>query len=150
MLNQTIICLLILFCCVAVVLLSFYASKYLKASISKLGNEELVSLGKSTIDDLTDLIYTTVKDFYSTSTKKIKKENPENKKELLEEVKKDVINVVMNQLPDQAASILNSKINDLEKYISSKVQSVYEDVKAEDYYKNSFKIVEPIKLKEGI
>ena len=125
----------------AITIISSYVIKYYKQSIKaintnidKIKDEQTKNLVKNAINDLDYLITKYVGSFYETVTKPLKENTNLTKEELtskLQEVKKQVIELVYEQIPKDAETILNKQINNIEDYISIQIENALKTIKEE-------------------
>ena len=116
--------------------ITVYATKYLNRLKDKLltetkniEDENLQSLINNVIYDTDKLIYTYVMSAYETSTKVIKETKADNVKEQLALLKEEVVKNVMCQLTVDTKKIMSNKINDIEEYVSNKIEVILVDIK---------------------
>lgn len=120
---------------VAVVYASIYLNKLKDKAISEINKNNIIKenaqkdLVKNAISRLDNLIIESVKSAQLTIVKEIKESNPDNVKEQLSKLKEEMIVNVVGQLSTKSKELINMEINDINSYVSTKIESTLGELK---------------------
>ena len=122
---------------VGVVYASIYLNKLKDKAISEINKNNIIKenaqkdLVKNAISRLDNLIIESVKSAQLTTVKEIKESNPDNVKEQLSKLKEEMIIDVVGQLSTKSKELINMEINDINSYVSTKIESTLGELKAQ-------------------
>ena len=122
---------------VAVVYASIYLNKLKDKAISEINKNNIIKenaqkdLVKNAISRLDNLIIESVKSAQLTTVKEIKESNPDNIKEQLSKLKEEMIIDVVGQLSTKSKELINMEINDINSYVSTKIESTLGELKGQ-------------------
>lgn len=120
---------------VGVVYASIYLNKLKDKAISEINKNNIIKenaqkdLVKNAISRLDNLIIESVKSAQLTTVKEIKESNPDNVKEQLSKLKEEMIVNVVGQLSTKSKELINMEINDINSYVSTKIESTLGELK---------------------
>ena len=116
---------------------SIYLNKLKEKAISEINKNNIIKenaqkdLIKNTINRLDDLITESVESAQLTTVKEIKESNPDNVKEQLSKLKEEMITDVVGQLSTKSKELINMEINDINSYVSTKIESTLGELKGQ-------------------
>ena len=122
---------------VGVVYASIYLNKLKDKAISEINKNNIIKenaqkdLVKNAISRLDNLIIESVKSAQLTTVKEIKESNPDNVKEQLSKLKEEMIINVVGQLSTKSKELINMEINDINSYVSTKIESTLGELKGQ-------------------
>lgn len=122
---------------VGVVYASIYLNKLKDKAISEINKNNIIKenaqkdLVKNAISRLDNLIIESVKSAQVTTVKEIKESNPDNVKEQLNKLKEEMIVNVVGQLSTKSKELINMEINDINSYVSTKIESTLGELKGQ-------------------
>lgn len=122
---------------VGVVYASIYLNKLKDKAISEINKNNIIKenaqkdLVKNAISRLDNLIIESVKSAQLTTVKEIKESNPDNVKEQLSKLKEEMIIDVVGQLSTKSKELINMEINDINSYVSTKIESTLGELKGQ-------------------
>ena len=122
---------------VGVVYASIYLNKLKDKAISEINKNNIIKenaqkdLVKNAISRLDNLIIESVKSAQLTTVKEIKESNPDNIKEQLNKLKEEMIVNVVGQLSTKSKELINMEINDINSYVSTKIESTLGELKGQ-------------------
>ena len=122
---------------VGVVYASIYLNKLKDKAISEINKNNIIKenaqkdLVKNAISRLDNLIIESVKSAQLTTVKEIKESNPDNVKEQLSKLKEEMIVNVVGQLSTKSKELINMEINDINSYVSTKIESTLGELKGQ-------------------
>ena len=122
---------------VGVVYASIYLNKLKDKAISEINKNNIIKenaqkdLVKNAISRLDNLIIESVKSAQLTTVKEIKESNPDNIKEQLNKLKEETIINVVGQLSTKSKELINMEINDINSYVSTKIESTLGELKGQ-------------------
>lgn len=108
---------------------TIYLNKLKEKAISEINKNNIIKenaqkdLIKNAINRLDDLITESVESAQLTTVKEIKESNPDNVKEQLNKLKEEMIVNVVGQLSTKSKELINMEINDINSYVSTKIES---------------------------
>ena len=122
---------------VGVVYATIYLNKLKEKAISEINKNNIIKenaqkdLVKNAISRLDNLIIESVKSAQLTTVKEIKESNPDNVKEQLSKLKEEMIVNVVGQLSTKSKELINMEINDINSYVSTKIESTLGELKGQ-------------------
>ena len=122
---------------VGVVYASIYLNKLKDKAISEINKNNIIKenaqkdLVKNAISRLDNLIIESVKSAQLTTVKEIKESNTDNIKEQLNKLKEEMIVNVVGQLSTKSKELINMEINDINSYVSTKIESTLGELKGQ-------------------
>ena len=122
---------------VGVVYATIYLNKLKEKAISEINKNNIIKenaqkdLVKNAISRLDNLIIESVKSAQLTTVKEIKENNPDNVKEQLSKLKEEMIINVVGQLSTKSKELINMEINDINSYVSTKIESTLGELKGQ-------------------
>ena len=122
---------------VGVVYASIYLNKLKDKAISEINKNNIIKenaqkdLVKNAISRLDDLITESVESAQLTTVKEIKESNTDNIKEQLNKLKEEMIVNVVGQLSTKSKELINMEINDINSYVSTKIESTLGELKGQ-------------------
>ena len=122
---------------VGVVYASIYLNKLKDKAISEINKNNIIKenaqkdLVKNAISRLDNLIIESVASAQLTTVKEIKESNPDNVKEQLNKLKEEMIVNVVGQLSTKSKELINMEINDINSYVSTKIESTLGELKGQ-------------------
>ena len=122
---------------VGVVYASIYLNKLKDKAISEINKNNIIKenaqkdLVKNAINRLDDLITESVESAQLTTVKEIKESNTDNIKEQLNKLKEEMIVNVVGQLSTKSKELINMEINDINSYVSTKIESTLGELKGQ-------------------
>lgn len=122
---------------VGVVYATIYLNKLKEKAISEINKNNIIKenaqkdLVKNAISRLDNLIIESVKSAQLTTVKEIKESNPDNVKEQLSKLKEEMIIDVVGQLSTKSKELINMEINDINSYVSTKIESTLGELKGQ-------------------
>lgn len=108
---------------------TIYLNKLKEKAISEINKNNIIKenaqkdLIKNAINRLDDLITESVESAQLTTVKEIKESNTDNIKEQLNKLKEEMIVNVVGQLSTKSKELINMEINDINSYVSTKIES---------------------------
>ena len=122
---------------VGVVYATIYLNKLKEKAISEINKNNIIKenaqkdLIKNAINRLDDLITESVESAQLTTVKEIKESNTDNIKEQLNKLKEEMIVNVVGQLSTKSKELINMEINDINSYVSTKIESTLGELKGQ-------------------
>lgn len=122
---------------VGVVYATIYLNKLKEKAISEINKNNIIKenaqkdLVKNAISRLDNLIIESVKSAQLTTVKEIKESNTDNIKEQLNKLKEEMIVNVVGQLSTKSKELINMEINDINSYVSTKIESTLGELKGQ-------------------
>ena len=122
---------------VGVVYASIYLDKLKEKAISEINKNNIIKenaqkdLVKNAISRLDNLIIESVESAQLTTVKEIKESNTDNIKEQLNKLKEEMIVNVVGQLSTKSKELINMEINDINSYVSTKIESTLGELKGQ-------------------
>ena len=116
---------------------TIYLNKLKEKAISEINKNNIIKenaqkdLIKNAINRLDDLITESVESAQLTTVKEIKESNPDNVKEQLSKLKEEMIINVVGQLSTKSKELINMEINDINSYVSTKIESTLGELKGQ-------------------
>lgn len=116
---------------------TIYLNKLKEKAISEINKNNIIKenaqkdLIKNAINRLDDLITESVESAQLTTVKEIKESNPDNVKEQLNKLKEEMIVNVVGQLSTKSKELINMEINDINSYVSTKIESTLGELKGQ-------------------
>ena len=116
---------------------TIYLNKLKEKAISEINKNNIIKenaqkdLVKNAISRLDNLIIESVKSAQLTTVKEIKESNPDNVKEQLSKLKEEMIVNVVGQLSTKSKELINMEINDINSYVSTKIESTLGELKGQ-------------------
>ena len=116
---------------------SIYLNKLKEKAISEINKNNIIKenaqkdLIKNAINRLDDLITESVESAQLTTVKEIKESNTDNIKEQLNKLKEEMIVNVVGQLSTKSKELINMEINDINSYVSTKIESTLGELKGQ-------------------
>ena len=116
---------------------TIYLNKLKEKAISEINKNNIIKenaqkdLIKNAINRLDDLITESVESAQLTTVKEIKESNPDNVKEQLSKLKEEMIIDVVGQLSTKSKELINMEINDINSYVSTKIESTLGELKGQ-------------------
>ena len=116
---------------------TIYLNKLKEKAISEINKNNIIKenaqkdLVKNAISRLDNLIIESVKSAQLTTVKEIKESNPDNVKEQLSKLKEEMIIDVVGQLSTKSKELINMEINDINSYVSTKIESTLGELKGQ-------------------
>lgn len=116
---------------------TIYLNKLKEKAISEINKNNIIKenaqkdLIKNAINRLDDLIIESVKSAQLTTVKEIKESNTDNIKEQLNKLKEEMIVNVVGQLSTKSKELINMEINDINSYVSTKIESTLGELKGQ-------------------
>ena len=120
---------------------TIYLNKLKEKAISEINKNNIIKenaqkdLIKNAINRLDDLITESVESAQLTTVKEIKESNTDNIKEQLNKLKEEMIVNVVGQLSTKSKELINMEINDINSYVSTKIESTLGELKGNNSYK---------------
>ena len=114
---------------------TIYLNKLKEKAISEINKNNIIKenaqkdLIKNAINRLDDLITESVESAQLTTVKEIKESNTDNIKEQLNKLKEEMIVNVVGQLSTKSKELINMEINDINSYVSTKIESTLGELK---------------------
>lgn len=116
---------------------TIYLNKLKEKAISEINKNNIIKenaqkdLIKNAINRLDDLITESVESAQLTTVKEIKESNTDNIKEQLNKLKEEMIIDVVGQLSTKSKELINMEINDINSYVSTKIESTLGELKGQ-------------------
>ncbi len=116
---------------------TIYLNKLKEKAISEINKNNIIKenaqkdLIKNAINRLDDLITESVESAQLTTVKEIKESNTDNIKEQLNKLKEEMIVNVVGQLSTKSKELINMEINDINSYVSTKIESTLGELKGQ-------------------
>ena len=116
---------------------TIYLNKLKEKAISEINKNNIIKenaqkdLIKNAINRLDDLITESVESAQLTTVKEIKESNTDNIKEQLNKLKEEMIVNVVGQLSTKSKELINMEINDINSYVSTKIESTLGELKVQ-------------------
>lgn len=116
---------------------TIYLDKLKEKAISEINKNNIIKenaqkdLIKNAINRLDDLITESVESAQLTTVKEIKESNTDNIKEQLNKLKEEMIVNVVGQLSTKSKELINMEINDINSYVSTKIESTLGELKGQ-------------------
>ena len=116
---------------------TIYLNKLKEKAISEINKNNIIKenaqkdLVKNAISRLDNLIIESVKSAQLTTVKEIKESNTDNIKEQLNKLKEEMIINVVGQLSTKSKELINMEINDINSYVSTKIESTLGELKGQ-------------------
>ena len=116
---------------------TIYLNKLKEKAISEINKNNIIKenaqkdLIKNAINRLDDLITESVESAQLTTVKEIKESNTDNIKEQLNKLKEEMIVNVVGQLSTKSKELINMEINDINLYVSTKIESTLGELKGQ-------------------